>query len=79
MVSQEAAHYVLSSLSFTQGHVKVVAWKERVDNFNSKATKLLQTAYGMSCFSKVFPSAIGRSLHYKRAVSCEVHNLFFLG
>lgn len=37
--------------------------------------KLLQMAYGLSYFSKVFPSAIGRSLHYKRAVSCEV--LFF--
>ena len=49
----------------------------RVDNFNSKAAKLLQTAYGMSCFSKVFPSGIGRSLHYERAVLCEVHGWFF--
>lgn len=31
-----------------------------MDNFNSKAAKLPQTAYGMSYFSKVFPSAIGR-------------------
>lgn len=53
-----------------------MAWKERVDNIISKATKLLQTAYGMSYFSKVFPSAIGRSLHYKRAVLREVHNFF---
>jgi len=28
MVSQEAAHYVLSSLCFTQGQVKVMVWKE---------------------------------------------------
>lgn len=54
----------------------MVAWKERVDNFSSKAAKLPQVEYGMSYFTKVFPSAIGRSLHYKRSVLCEVHTFF---
>lgn len=34
MVSQEAAHYI-SPLYLTQGHLKAVAWKERVNNFTA--------------------------------------------
>lgn len=73
MVSQEAARYI-SPLCLTQGHLKAVAWKERVNNFNSNVVKLLQMIDGMSLFTKVFPFAISKNLHYKRALLCEVHH-----